>query len=142
MTTLRIGVVGLGGIAQKAWLPVLGAASDWTLQGAWSPTREKAERICKTWRIPYAGSLQDLARECDAVFVHTSTATHFQVVSELLNAGVHVCVDKPLAENVQDAERLIELAARKKLTLMVGFNRRFAPLYQQLKAQSGSFASL
>ena len=142
MTSLRIGVVGLGGIAQKAWLPVLGAASDWTLQGAWSPTREKAERICKTWRIPYAGSLQDLARECDAVFVHTSTATHYQVVSELLNAGVHVCVDKPLAENVQDAERLIELAARKKLTLMVGFNRRFAPLYQQLKAQSGSFASL
>lgn len=113
MTTLRIGVVGLGGIAQKAWLPVLGAASDWTLQGAWSPTREKAERICKTWRIPYAGSLQDLARECDAVFVHTSTATHYQVVSELLNAGVHVCVDKPTAENVQDAERLIELAARK-----------------------------
>ncbi|MWT63718.1 gfo/Idh/MocA family oxidoreductase, partial [Escherichia coli] len=89
-----------------------------------------------------AGSLQDLARECDAVFVHTSTATHYQVVSELLNAGVHVCVDKPLAENVQDAERLIELAARKKLTLMVGFNRRFAPLYQQLKAQSGSFSSL
>ncbi len=62
-------------------------------------------------------------------FVHTSTATHYQVVSELLNLGVHVCVDKPLAENVQDAERLIELAARKKLTLMVGFNRRFAPLY-------------
>ena len=139
---LRVGVVGLGGIAQKAWLPVLGAASDWTLQGAWSPTREKAERICETWRIPYASSLPALARECDVVFVHTSTATHYQVVSELLNAGVHVCVDKPLAENVQDAERLIELAARKKLTLMVGFNRRFAPLYQQLKAQAGNLASL
>ncbi len=142
MKKLRIGVVGLGGIAQKAWLPVLGAATDWTLQGAWSPGREKAERICATWRIPYAASLQDLARECDAVFVHTSTATHYQVVSELLNAGVHVCVDKPLAENVQDAERLIDLAARKNLTLMVGFNRRFAPLYQQLKAQSGNMASL
>ncbi len=47
----------------------------------------------------------------------------------------HVCVDKPLAENVQDAERLIELAEKRKRTLMVGFNRRFAPLYQQLKAQ-------
>ena len=54
MKKLRIGVVGLGGIAQKAWLPVLGAATDWTLQGAWSPTREKAERICETWRMPYA----------------------------------------------------------------------------------------
>jgi predicted dehydrogenase len=31
---LRVGVVGLGGIAQKAWLPVLGAATDWTLQGS------------------------------------------------------------------------------------------------------------
>ncbi len=142
MTKLRVGVVGLGGIAQKAWLPVLGAATDWTLQGAWSPTKEKAQRICETWRMPYAGSLVDLARECDAVFVHTSTATHYQVVSELLNAGVHVCVDKPLADNLQDAERLIELAARKHLTLMVGFNRRFAPLYQQLKSQLNGAASL
>lgn len=142
MEKLRVGVVGLGSIAQKAWLPVLGASTDWTLQGAWSPTREKAERICETWRMPYANSMLALARDCDAVFVHTSTATHYQVVSELLNAGVHVCVDKPLAENIQDAERLIELAARKKLTLMVGFNRRFAPLYQQLKAQPGDLASL
>lgn len=142
MTTLRIGVVGLGGIAQKAWLPVLGAATDWTLAAAWSPTREKALRVCETWRIPYADSLASLAAQCDAVFVHTSTASHYAVVSELLNLGVHVCVDKPLAENLQDAERLIELAARKKLTLMVGFNRRFSPLYRELKQQMPQAASL
>lgn len=142
MTTLRIGVVGLGGIAQKAWLPVLGNASDWTLQAAWSPSREKAEKICAAWRIPYAGSLADLAAGCDAVFVHSSTATHYAVVSELLNAGVHVCVDKPLAENLADAERLVALAAKKKLMLMVGFNRRFAPLYRELKAGMGAAASL
>ncbi|ENG2549062.1 TPA: Gfo/Idh/MocA family oxidoreductase [Citrobacter farmeri] len=142
MTTLRIGVVGLGGIAQKAWLPVLGNASDWTLQAAWSPSREKAEKICAAWRIPYAGSLTDLAADCDAVFVHSSTATHYAVVSELLNAGVHVCVDKPLAENLADAERLVALAAKKKLMLMVGFNRRFAPLYRELKAGMGAAASL
>ncbi|CAI8708362.1 Gfo/Idh/MocA family oxidoreductase [Kosakonia quasisacchari] len=142
MTTLRIGVVGLGGIAQKAWLPVLGAATNWTLAAAWSPTREKALRVCETWRIPYADSLASLAAQCDAVFVHTSTASHYAVVSELLNLGVHVCVDKPLAENLPDAERLIELAARKKLTLMVGFNRRFSPLYRELKLQMPQAASL
>ncbi|WP_042716496.1 Gfo/Idh/MocA family protein [Klebsiella cf. planticola B43] len=142
MTTLRIGVVGLGGIAQKAWLPVLGAATEWTLAAAWSPTREKALRVCETWRIPYADSLASLAAQCDAVFVHTSTASHYAVVSELLNLGVHVCVDKPLAENLKDAERLVELAARKKLTLMVGFNRRFSPLYRELKQQMPQAASL
>ena len=142
MTTLRIGVVGLGGIAQKAWLPVLGAATEWTLAAAWSPTREKALRVCETWRIPYADSLASLASQCDAVFVHTSTASHYAVVSELLNLGVHVCVDKPLAENLKDAERLVDLAARKKLTLMVGFNRRFSPLYRELKQQMPQAASL
>lgn len=87
MKKLRIGVVGLGGIAQKAWLPVLAAASDWTLQGARSPTRAKALPICDSWRIPYADSLSSLAASCDAVFVHSSTASHFGVVSTLLNAG-------------------------------------------------------
>ena len=139
---LRIGVVGLGGIAQKAWLPVLGAADGWTLQAAWSPGKEKALRICDAWRIPYADSLEQLAAQCDAVFVHTSTASHFEVVSRLLNAGVHVCVDKPLADKLNEAESLVELAARRKLTLMVGFNRRFAPLYRELKTQMGGAASL
>lgn len=139
---LRIGVVGLGGIAQKAWLPVLGAVDGWTLQAAWSPGKEKALRICEGWRIPYADSLEQLAAQCDAVFVHTSTASHFEVVSRLLNAGVHVCVDKPLADKLNEAESLVELAARRKLTLMVGFNRRFAPLYRELKTQMGSAASL
>lgn len=139
---LRVGVVGLGGIAQKAWLPVLSAATNWTLQAAWSPNKEKALRICDTYRLPYADSLTALAAQCDAVFVHTSTATHAAVVSELLNAGVHVCVDKPLAEKLTDAERLVDLAAKKKLTLMVGFNRRFAPLYRELKSNLSSAASL
>lgn len=139
---LRVGVVGLGGIAQKAWLPVLGAADGWTLQAAWSPGKEKALRICETWRIPYADSLEQLAAQCDAVFVHTSTASHFEVVSRLLNAGVHVCVDKPLADKLSEAESLVEQAARRGLTLMVGFNRRFAPLYRELKAHLDDAASL
>lgn len=42
--TLRIGMVGLGGIAQKAWLPVLSAATDWTLAGRFPRTRPKPGR--------------------------------------------------------------------------------------------------
>lgn len=142
MSKLRIGVVGLGGIAQKAWLPVLSHATDWQLTGAFSPNKAKALPVCEAYRLPYVDSLQALAAQCDAVFVHSATSSHYQVVSELLNAGAHVCVDKPLAENLADAERLVALAARKKLTLMVGFNRRFAPRYQALKARLTDAASL
>ncbi|MBN0595465.1 Gfo/Idh/MocA family oxidoreductase, partial [Pseudomonas aeruginosa] len=69
-------------------------------------------------------------------------ASHYEVVNHLLNAGVHVCVDKPLADKLSEAETLVELAARRRLTLMVGFNRRFAPLYRELKGRLGEAASL
>ncbi|MGG6107770.1 Gfo/Idh/MocA family oxidoreductase [Pantoea allii] len=140
--TIRIGVVGLGGIAQKAWLPVLSQAQSWQLVGAFSPNQAKAQVVCERYRIPCFGSLNDLAAACDAVFVHTSTASHYEVVHALLLAGKDVCVDKPLAETLNQAEMLVTLAEKKQRRLMVAFNRRFAPRYQQLKAEMDAVASL
>ncbi|MGA9605426.1 MAG: Gfo/Idh/MocA family oxidoreductase [Rouxiella badensis] len=135
MSKLRIGVVGLGGIAQKAYLPVLSQATDWTLEGGFSPSQVRAQAVCDSYRFRCFSQLDQLAGACDAVFVHSSTDSHFSVVSDLLNAGVHVYVDKPLAATLEQAEQLVELAQRRGKTLMVGFNRRFSPLYQQLKVQ-------
>ena len=140
--TLRIGVAGLGGIAQKAWLPVLAQASGWQLAGAFSPNQAKGQPICDSYRIPYFSRLDTLAAACDAVFVHSSTASHYEVVKALLLADKDVCVDKPLAETLQQAEALVALADKRKRKLMVAFNRRFAPRYQQLKAEMGRAASL
>jgi len=142
MSKLRIGVVGLGGIAQKAYLPILSQAADWTLVGGFSPNQQKAQPICDSYRLACFSGLDSLAQQCDAVFVHSSTASHFQVISELLHYGVHVYVDKPLAETVEQGEQLIALAEKQGKALMVGFNRRFAPLYQQLKQDMCQPASL
>lgn len=135
MSKLRIGVVGLGGIAQKAYLPILAQANGWTLAGGFSPNQAKARAVCDSYRFRCYSQLDALAGDSDAVFVHSSTESHFNVVSQLLNAGVHVYVDKPLAATLSQAEQLIELAHRRGKALMVGFNRRFAPLYVQLKQQ-------
>lgn len=140
--TPRIGIVGLGAIAQKAYLPILTQASRWQLIGAFSPDRAKTQRICQQYRMDSFSDLDTLAAACDAIFVHSSTATHFSVVSRLLSAGVHVYVDKPLAETIEQAETLIELADRRQKVLMVGFNRRFAPLYRRLKHRLKQTASL
>ncbi len=142
MSKLRIGVVGLGGIAQKAYLPILSQASDWTLVGGFSPNQQKAQPVCDSYRMVCFSRLDSLAQQCDAVFVHSSTASHFQVIEELLRLGVHVYVDKPLAETVEQGEQLIALAEKQSKTLMVGFNRRFAPLYRQLKQQMQQPASI
>lgn len=142
MSKLRIGVIGLGGIAQKAYLPVLSHAENWTLAGGFSPNQQKAQAICDSYRMACFSRMDELAGQCDAVFVHSSTASHFEVVGQLLAQGVHVYVDKPLAAELEQAEQLVEQARKTGKTLMVGFNRRFAPLYRQLKDNMQSAASL
>lgn len=142
MTALRVGIVGLGGIAQKAWLPVVTHTAGWQVAGAFSPNLQKAQVICDSYRIPLHTSLASLAAASDAVFVHTSTATHFTIVKQLLQAGVDVCVDKPLAATLAEAEQLVELAHKSGRKLMVAFNRRFAPRYLALKNDLTTLASL
>ncbi|MBF7980322.1 Gfo/Idh/MocA family protein [Rahnella laticis] len=142
MSKLRIGVIGLGGIAQKAYLPVLSHAEKWTLVGGFSPNQQKAQAVCDSYRMACFSRMDELTSQCDAVFVHSSTASHFDVVGQLLAQGVHVYVDKPLAAELDQAEQLVEQANRAGKALMVGFNRRFAPLYRQLKEQMQQPASL
>ena len=88
----------------------------------------KAQPLCDSYRMACFSRLDSLAEQCDSVFVHSSTASHFSVIGELLNRGVHVYVDKPLAETLEQGEQLLELAERRGKTLMVGstaVSRRF-----------------
>lgn len=140
--TLRIGIIGLGGIAQKVYLPLLSNAGRWHLVGAFSPNQQRAQPLCDSYRIPYYARVDELAQQCDALFVHSSTDSHYEVVSSLLRRGRHVYVDKPLAATLEQAEQLLALAARHQRILMVGFNRRFAPLYLRLKQDMQHGASL
>ncbi|OAT35148.1 Gfo/Idh/MocA family protein [Proteus myxofaciens] len=142
MRKLRIGLVGLGSIAQKVYLPILSKATQWEIIGAFTPNQQKGNLICSSYRIPYFDNLASLAKHCDAIFVHSATSSHFEVINYLLNANIHVYVDKPLTEDIQQSEALIELAIKKKKKLMVGFNRRFAPFYQSLKQQNTGLSSL
>lgn len=140
MRKCRIGVIGLGHIAMKAYLPILTKEEGWTLVGAFSPGVEKREKICRQYRMNEYSSMASLAADCDAMFVHSSTDTHFEIVSELISKGLDVYVDKPLAATIEQAEQLVELSQKRQRKLMVGFNRRFAPLYQEAKKMAGQTA--
>ncbi|MDR4171260.1 Gfo/Idh/MocA family protein [Bacillus nitratireducens] len=136
MNKPKIGMIGLGSIAQKAYLPTLTKETDWDFVGAFTPNAEKRKQVCQQYRIQDFHSIETLASECDAIFVHSSTATHYEIVSELLKKGIDVYVDKPLAATVEQAEKLVELSEKYNRKLMVGFNRRFVPMYVAAKEQA------
>ncbi|MFJ4788260.1 Gfo/Idh/MocA family protein [Streptomyces sp. NPDC088794] len=131
---MKVGCIGLGDIAQKAYLPVLGALADIELH-VQTRTPATLARVADSLHLP-AGQRHAtldalLAQDLDAAFVHAPTAVHPDLVTRLLEAGVPTYVDKPLAYELADSERLVALAERHDVSLAVGFNRRFAPGYAQ-----------
>ena len=132
---MRVLIVGLGDIARKAYLPVLTALPELEVHLA---TRNRAvlDLIGAEYRIEhrYTSLVDALASASfDAAFVHAATSAHPAMVEALLARGIPVLVDKPLADNLDDAARLIDLAVRSNTLLAVGFNRRFAPDYAALR---------
>ncbi|MGH3324266.1 MAG: Gfo/Idh/MocA family protein, partial [Streptomyces sp.] len=131
---MKIGVIGLGDIAQKAYLPVL-AAQPGLEPHLVTRTPATLESVAAAHRIPPAHRHTDLgtllAVSPDAAFVHAPTAAHPEIVTRLLEAGVPTFVDKPLSYELADAQRLVRLAEDRRVSLAVGFNRRYAPGYAQ-----------
>ncbi|MFJ3816060.1 Gfo/Idh/MocA family protein [Streptomyces sp. NPDC090056] len=131
---MKVGCIGLGDIAQKAYLPVLA-----TLPGVelhlQTRTPATVERVADTLHLPADRRHTDLdgllSAGLDAAFVHASTAAHAEIAERLLDAGVPTYVDKPLAYEYADSERIVELAEKRAVSLAVGFNRRLAPSYAQ-----------
>lgn len=131
---MKVGVIGLGDIAQKAYLPVLAARAGLELH-LHTRTRATLDRVADAHRVPTGQRHADLdsllAARPDAAFVHAPTTEHPGIVTRLLEAGVPTYVDKPLAYEYAEAERLVRLADERHVTLAVGFNRRHAPGYAQ-----------
>lgn len=131
---MKVGCIGLGDIAQKAYLPVLTTRPEAELH-LQTRTPATLERVGAIHHVP-AGRLHTeldslLAEGLDAAFVHAPTVSHPEIVTRLLEAGVPTYVDKPLAFELADSARLVELAEERGVSLAVGFNRRHAPAYVQ-----------
>ncbi|MFW5973020.1 MAG: Gfo/Idh/MocA family protein [Bacteroidota bacterium] len=133
---MRIGIVGLGKIAQKAYLPILATRAD-VVPVLCTRDETTLGRLCRQYRVTDACSqVEELsAMDIDAAFVHTATVAHMEVAGRLIESGIDVYLDKPLAYSLEESKQLIELAKANGCKLMIGFNRRFAPLYSRIAAQ-------
>ncbi|WP_058301547.1 Gfo/Idh/MocA family protein [Gorillibacterium timonense] len=135
MTKRRIAVIGLGDIAQKAYLPVLSRHPKIEIVSVMSRRQETVDRIRAEYRFPAGGTDlgQLLEAEPEAVFIHAPTEAHTELVLGCLRRGLHVYVDKPLSYDIRESRAMAEEALARGLLLAVGFNRRFAPFYQQAR---------
>lgn len=132
-TRIRIIVVGCGNMGSshaRAYHQLDG----FEIAGLVSRTPESRQRLAKSLGgYPTFESLEAAlaAGAADAVSVNTYPDTHAPLVETALNAGCHVFVEKPLALTVAEAERLVKMAARKNLKIVVGYILRVHPAWER-----------
>jgi predicted dehydrogenase/NADPH:quinone reductase-like Zn-dependent oxidoreductase len=137
---LRIGFIGAGNYASRFLLPHLEDHADVQLTGLVTATGLSAEKKANKFGFQYCTTeAEELFEDedTDAIFIATRHSTHAEYTVQALEAGKHVFVEKPMVvkpgelDAVQEAYEAAN--ARQPTGLMVGLNRRFAPMVEGLK---------
>ncbi len=132
---MRIAIVGAGGIAQKAYFPLLVQRPDLQIVCLYSRTQTTLEKAAQDWGITTGSTnLQDVITcKPQAVFVLSSNDSHYSICKMMLENDLDVYVEKPITLSSVQGFELAQLADERQRILMVAFNRRYALLYQQAK---------
>jgi len=130
---MRVCVAGAAGAFGMKHLDAIGCIDGVTVTSVVGTNAEKMKSFASERGIPhYCTDLADsLARDdVDAVILATPTQIHAAQAIQCLQAGKHVMVEIPMADNIEDSKRLVEAHKQTGLVAMVGHTRRFNPSHQ------------
>lgn len=135
-----IGIIGAGNFTKMTMLPALkGSGAQYKYiasKGGVTGTAVAQKHGFSHSTTNVEDVLQDT--EVDLVLITTRHNLHANMTVKCLEAGKHVFVEKPLALNKEELDKVIEAQQKSGKTVMVGFNRRFSPHTEKMKALLGS----
>jgi predicted dehydrogenase/threonine dehydrogenase-like Zn-dependent dehydrogenase len=138
-STVRLGMIGAGNFARSVLLPALkkSVGANLELRGVATASAPSAQQTATRFGFGYAATdwrqvVDDDA--IDAVVVATRHDLHAGIAAAALRAGKAVFLEKPMALTGPELEDVLDAWRSSGRPLQLGFNRRFAPTYQRLKA--------
>jgi predicted dehydrogenase len=132
MDTVRVGVIGVG-IMGERHCRVYSSLRGVQFVGVADSSSERGRAIADQYQTTYFENHRDLLAEVDAVSIVTTTPAHFTLAMDALEHDVHLLVEKPLTETLDQALQLIGEAEQRHKILQVGHIERFNPAYMELK---------
>jgi predicted dehydrogenase len=133
MARLRVGVIGVGAVAQMMHLPYLRELADrFTIAALCDLDRVALETVGRQYGVTrlFAHADDLLAEPLDVVMILTS-GDHAPVTVAALERGLHVFVEKPLAYTLRETDEILAAADRAGTTLMVGMMKQYDPGYRR-----------
>ena len=133
---VKVAVLGVGALGQHhaRIYAELAKTGDADFVGVFDVDTNRAAEIAAKHGVPVLPSVEHAARAAEAVSIVTPTVTHFELASELLSAGRHVLVEKPMTDNAREAAELVQLAQEQSRVLQVGHVERFNPVFDYLQS--------
>jgi predicted dehydrogenase len=130
---LRVGVIGVGSMG-KNHVRVYSGLPDVELVGIADTSESLVGQTAEMYHIkPFVDYKKLLEEELDAVSICVPTSLHKKVAVDTADAGVNVLVEKPIADTVGNAKKIIEACKKNDVKLMVGHIERFNPVISVIK---------
>lgn len=136
MKEIKVGIVGVGGIAQGAHIPNYLKIPGVKLYAVCDIDEKRVKEVAKRYDVPYWFTDYEKMMELDeltAVSVCTPNKFHKGPTVAALNAGKHVLCEKPMAADAEEGKEMLQAAKKAKKLLMIGLNNRFRGESQMLK---------
>lgn len=147
--TIRIGIIGCGGIANGKHMPGLRSVENVEMVAFCDIIEEKAQQAAKDYGTEDAKVYTDYKKlledkTIDVVHVCTPNRSHSFITVDALEAGKHVMCEKPMAINSEEAKKMLDAAERTGKKLCIGYQNRYRPemLYLKKEAEDGTFGDI
>lgn len=130
---MRIGVLGIGDIAKKGYLPVLVNVKGVQVIPC-TRNADTLKEVMDRYHLSegYTDVDEFLRQPLDGVYVTAATSAHYALSMKVIDAGIPLHLDKPISLDYTETQNLVEYAQAKNNFLMIGFNRRFVPIVKKV----------
>lgn len=132
MKKIKLGIVGVGHMGQYHVSVASTLNNKIILTGIYDIDFEKAKEISVKFNIKYYETYEELIKNVDALIIAVPTYLHYKYATQALDNNIHVLVEKPVTEKIEQAKKLANKAKKKGLIFQVGHVERFNGAVQEL----------
>jgi len=137
---INVALIGAGRFAKVTLLPLMSKIPDYNLRAVCSTTGINAKEVAVKYNAEYYTTdykeiLED--ENVDLVIIATPHNLHYPLIVDAANAGKAIYVEKPMCLSEEELDDIVKVIEKTKVPLVVGFNRRYAPLAVKAKKLLG-----
>lgn len=129
---LHAGVIGCGHLG-KFHIKQLSESKRYQLVGVYDKNLNIARAVSKEFNCDFFDNSDDLINKSDVICVVTPTPFHFEYAKKCIASDVHVFIEKPVCDNINDSNELIQLNKKRNLKIQVGHVERFNPAFTSIQ---------